>query len=327
MSEISYLLLELATIVLFALTAWHAAQRGLGRLLELTTASIYGILLEWGNILIFQTYHYSAHFWLAIGPVPIIIGLCWGMIVYGAMAYTDQLGLFGWAAPFADTLWAIMLDLGFDAIAIRLELWTWTIPLSEGYFGVPADNFFAWLWVVSFGGYTRWVRSMSSHVRPLFQLGAPVVAFAGLLGGIGLFNLLAAGLYPEGLAPGSGMVIFVGALLACVGIVALGLRRGLAITYGIDLFPTLVRWAMHGYFLIWALLLALFPALRLPGIDMPLFLILIAFILLGLEVIFLMVVLHPKHIRQRQLIFLPILNKASLYQAQHNQAGDSQNKA
>ena len=38
-------------------------------LVELLTAAFYGVLLEWANILLFRTYHYSDDFWVAIGPV------------------------------------------------------------------------------------------------------------------------------------------------------------------------------------------------------------------------------------------------------------------
>src|SRR3712207_6757422 len=116
MSSVAYLFLEIGTLALFALTIWHALQRGRALLLELLSAVIYGILLEWGDMAIFKTYSYSQDFWFALGPVPIIIGLCWGCIIYGAMAYSDQLGLPIWAAPFADALWAIVLDLAFDAV-------------------------------------------------------------------------------------------------------------------------------------------------------------------------------------------------------------------
>lgn len=309
MSTYAYLFLEFGTLILFALTIWHALRRGRMPLLELTSAAIYGILLEWGDILIFKTYSYSQDFWLALGPVPIIIGLCWGCIIYGAMTYSDQLGLPVWAAPFADALWAIILDLALDAVAIRLELWTWTIPLSAGYFGVPADNFFAWLFVAfSFSAYTRWVRhrTRTSWSNMVAQLFAPVAAFAGLLLGIQLFNVLAAVFYPAGMAPGGGMSIFVGGLIVCALVVAVAIwRRGLRVQHGIDLVPTLTRWAMHGYFLGWAVLLALMPELRLPGMDMPLFLIWIALALIAVEALLLVPILHPNVKLHRQIMVLP----------------------
>jgi hypothetical protein len=220
MSLTSYAFLEASTLILFGLTIWHAWRRGRGPLLELSMASLYGILLEWGNILIFRTYHYSPLFLLAIGPVPIVIGLCWGMLIYGAMAYSDQLGLPTWAAPWADTLWAILLDLAFDAVAIRLQLWTWTVPMSAGYFGVPADNFWAWIWVaLSFSAYVRWVRGRRpGALHTVLQMFSPVAAFAGLLLGIGVFNVLVGVFYRERFVPGDGLLLFAGLLLMCAAI-------------------------------------------------------------------------------------------------------------
>ena len=60
----------------------------------------------------------------------------------------------------ADAVWAILLDLALDAVAIRLGLWTWTIRADEGWFGVPWGNFFAWLMVAFwFAFFTRIVRA------------------------------------------------------------------------------------------------------------------------------------------------------------------------
>ncbi len=306
MPRLAYLVLELSTIVLFALTVWHARQRGGEALLELATAAVYGILLEWGNILIFRTYHYAPHFWFAIGPVPIVIGLCWGMIIYGAMAYSDQLGLPRWAAPFGDAIWAIMLDLAFDAVAIRLQLWSWTNPLGTGYFGVPADNFFAWLFVAfAFSAYIRWVRPRNGP-RALqlgLYLSAPIWAFGGLLLGILLYNVAAALAYPGGVPLGGSMPIFVTMLAIFAAIVGWAIwRDDLRPQHGIDVITVLTRWAMHGYFLGWAVLLAWFPALRLSGMDMPAFLIWVAIALLLLEALLLVPVVQRNVGFRRQLV-------------------------
>src|SRR5690349_18390860 len=99
MSIGSYLFLELGTVILFGLTLWHASRRGRGFVLEVVTAAIFGVLLEWGDILLFGTYTYSPGFVLAIGPVPIIIGLCWAMLIYGAMHFSDVLGIDDRLAP------------------------------------------------------------------------------------------------------------------------------------------------------------------------------------------------------------------------------------
>lgn len=309
MSSGAYLFLEISTLILFMLSAWHAWRRGRTPFMELISAAMYGILLEWGNIVIFKTYSYSPDFWLAIGPVPIIIGLCWGLIIYGAMAYSDQLGLPVWAAPFADALWAIVLDLAFDAIAIRLQLWTWIIPLSAGYFGVPADNFFAWLFVaLSFSAYVRWIRHYfrPGWFRAMLQFGAPVAAFIGLLLGIGLFKALAAVFYPAGMPAGGGLPIFAGALIVFTALVGIAIwRHGVRVQPGIDLIPTLSRWAMHGYFLGWAVLLVLIPELRLADMDLPIFLVWVALALLLVEALLLLPLLQQNKRFWRQISLVP----------------------
>jgi hypothetical protein len=315
MSLISYAILEASTLVLFSLTIWHAWWRGRGPLLELSMAALYGILLEWGDILIFRTYHYSPLFLLAIGPVPIVIGLCWGMLIYGAMAYSDQLGLPPWAAPWADAFWAILLDLAFDAVAIRLQLWTWTVPMSAGYFGVPADNFWAWIWVaLSFSAYVRWVRGRrSGALQSVLLFLSPVAAFAGLLFGIGVFNVLVALFYRDRFVPGDGLPLFAGLLLVCAVITATAVwRRRNYIQHGIDLIPTAVRWAMHGYFLLWAVFLFIRPDQRLPGMDMPLFLVIVALLLAAGEIALVLLVTRRTRSLRQQIVLAPTKHSADL---------------
>ena len=96
------------------------------------------------------------------------------------MRITDALGVRRRYAPVVDSVLAISLDLAFDAIAIRMGLWTWVgIDPGDGWFGVPYGNFYAWLFVtLGFSLLTRWLRdaarpdppwsgcSCSSHSRP-----------------------------------------------------------------------------------------------------------------------------------------------------------------
>ena len=294
MSVGAYLFLEAATVALFGMLLLHAARRGVRPLIELLTAAVYGVALEWGDILLFGTYSYSPHFFLAAGPVPIVIGLCWGMIIYGAMRYSDQLGLPVWAAPFADAIWAIVLDLAFDAIAIRLEIGTWRIPLHDGYFGVPAGNFNAWLYVaLGFSAWTRWARARES-VR--LQLWAPITAYTGLIVAIKFFDLLVLILYPANQPGDKGMAIFAATLAIFAAIVGRCVWRGqIRPSGGIDLAPTLARWAMHGYFGAWLILWIMVPGLRLPGMDAPPLLLVVAAGTLLVEVLLLVPLLRSEH--------------------------------
>lgn len=242
-------LVEIALVAIFLLTCRHAARRGRRRLLELLSAALYGLLLEEGDILIFGSYHYSPHFLLAIGHVPIAIAiaLAWAVIIYSCMRISDAYRLSPRLAPFADAIWAIALDFAFDAVAIRVGLWQWNIPLDAGYFGVPAGNFYAWLMVaLSFSAVTRWLRSRPPQAD-WWQLAAPLAAYAGLLLGLGPYLLLKVAFFP---APGGGLPIFAAAALACAAVAAYGLaRRGWPQPSPPDWWPLLARLAFHLYFL------------------------------------------------------------------------------
>ena len=83
-----------------------------------------------------------------LGPVPVVIGVAWGTIIYSVRAFSDSTNLPVWARPVLDGLLAINLDLSMDAVAIRLGMWDWGNGLDFQYFGVPYNNFWAWFWVV-----------------------------------------------------------------------------------------------------------------------------------------------------------------------------------
>jgi hypothetical protein len=218
-----YLALELGAASFFLVAGWLALQRGRLPFLELTSAATFGLLLEQGDQLIFETYHYSPDFVLNLDRAPIAIGLTWALIIAGAMRITDALGVRRRYAPFVDSLLAISLDLAFDAIAIRLGLWTWRgMTLEQGWFGVPAGNYFAWLFVTfGFSLVTRWLRD-ASRERPILeglQLLVPIPAFALLLLPLWPFVVLRPMIDP---APGSGWAFLGVALASFVAIGAWG---------------------------------------------------------------------------------------------------------
>jgi hypothetical protein len=227
-----YLLIEIGAIVFFAIAGWLALRRGRLPFIELISAAVFGLLLEQANQIIFETYEYSPQFALAIDRAPIVIGLTWALIIAGAMRITDALGVRRRYAPIVDSLLAISLDLAFDAVAIRMGLWTWRdIGLEEGWFGVPAGNFYSWLFVVvGFSLFTRWLRDAAHRRRGLewLQLLVPLPAFAVLTASIGLFAVLKPLVDSD---PGGGLPIFWVCLAAFVAIGAWavwGTDRGVA---------------------------------------------------------------------------------------------------
>ena len=204
-----YLLLEVSASLFFIGAALAASRRGRLPFLELVSAATFGILLEEGDQLVFQTYHYSSSWILTVDRAPVVIGLSWALIIAGAMRLTDALGVRRRYAPFVDSVLAISLDLGFDAIAIRIGLWTWhDIGPTQGWFGVPWGNFYSWLIVtLAFSVLTRWLRDAAARRRALewLQLAVPLPAFGLLLSGILPFAILRP---IEDPTPGSGVLIF-----------------------------------------------------------------------------------------------------------------------
>ena len=281
-----YVLIEATASIFFIGAALAALRRGRLPFLELISAAAFGILLEEGDQLVFETYHYSADWILTIDRAPVVIGLTWALIIAGAMRLTDALGVRRRYAPFVDAVLAISLDLAFDAIAIRMGLWTWRgIGPTEGWFGVPAGNFYSWLIVIlAFSSLTRWLRHAAAgrHALEWLQLAVPLPAFGLLLTGILPFAILHPIVDPH---PGGGMALFLVVMAAFVGVAAWGVwgpdrirsyGEGLAI---LDLGLALgTRVAIHGFFIsalvlmgvAWKLPVLLVAALILLAAEWPL---------------------------------------------------------
>ena len=174
---------EVASVVLVAWCVVDPAAHRAGRGAEWLVAVLYGWLLETLDLWIFGTYHYEPVTWWWLGQVPLYIPLLWAVILHSSMALSDRAALPEWARPFLDGLLAVLIDLAVDAIAIRAGLWRWGILLNEGWFGVPAGNLCAWMWVAAwYGGTTRLVRSrVEREGEPGWHRGlVPFVAYAGL---------------------------------------------------------------------------------------------------------------------------------------------------
>jgi hypothetical protein len=265
-----FLLLEIAATLIFAGAALAALRRGRLPFLELISAATFGLLLEEGDQLIFQTYHYSAEWVLVLDRAPLVIGLTWALLIAGAMRITDALGVRRWTAPFVDAVLVIMLDLAFDAVAIRMGMWTWVgISPDQGWFGVPAGNFYAWLFVtLGFSFLSRWLRDGATLWPRLewLQLGVPIPAFAILITSIIPFAMI---LERTGAEPGGGLWLFGLTLAVFVTIALIGVfgprrqapdgRANAIVDLRLAFFT---RFSMHGFFLISLLVMGLVT--RLP---------------------------------------------------------------
>lgn len=183
-----FLFLEIAATLIFAGAALAALRRGRLPFLELISAAAYGLLLEESSQVIFETYRYSPDWTLVLDRAPLVIGLTWALLIAGAMRITDALGVRRWTAPFVDAALVIMLDLAFDAVAIRMGMWTWVdIGPTDGWFGVQAGNFYTWLFVtLGFSFLTRGLRDVAARRRRAewLQLLVPIPAYAILIASI-----------------------------------------------------------------------------------------------------------------------------------------------
>ncbi len=103
---------------------WHARRQGLlrrARLLELAMGVVYGVSLEALTIFQLHAYRYG-HFLVMLGPVPLCIGVDWGVILYSAMTFAEGLPLPRWSLPAVVALLGLNIDLSMDALAIRLDM-------------------------------------------------------------------------------------------------------------------------------------------------------------------------------------------------------------
>lgn len=271
MHRLPYAVIEIAMVALFLLAAWDASRRGRRQLLELLSAVPFGLLLEQGDILIFGSYAYSQLFFLKVGAVPVAIALAWAMIIRSCMAISDAAGVPARLAPFSDAVLAIILDLSFDTIAIRQGLWQWNLPLDRGFFGVPAGNYYAWLFVaLGFSGFTRVVRrwSRSRPALEWLQLLVPLPAYATLLLALIPFIALKSVLFG---APGGGFPIFLLTLIVFAALSVPVLVRGRDRIPPPWRVPLLPRLALHAYALVTGVVLGIFfrsPVLLVVSLAM-----------------------------------------------------------
>lgn len=262
MPDLYFITFELMVYILFGLCLGHAwrssrarRQHGLVGVWQLTAGVLFGLLLEWATIQQLQAYEYGRFLWMW-GPVPVSIGIAWGVIIYTARLFTDSANLPGWARPIADGLLALNIDLSMDVIAIRLGFWEWGMPVDRQFFGVPYANFWAWFWVVFF--FSAGLRLLSRSRRPLAQFLAPLAAIVVGVSGVLATNRLIVNLSEN-------FPVYAGVIIAVIStaLLAVLLQRP-KLT---DRPPTLAAaapLAFHAYFLSAGALSGIFA--RLPAL-------------------------------------------------------------
>ena len=161
---IRYWIVEAASVLLFLGGLWVLRSKGRTRITEYLMMLVYGFVLEFLDMHFFKSYHYSSNFTLMLGGVPVSIALLWAVILAGAMEISDASGIPLTVRPFFDGILALWMDLALDAVAIRMGYWSWKIHLNEGWFGVPAGNLYAWMWVAFFYSvFARAVRRLTDE--------------------------------------------------------------------------------------------------------------------------------------------------------------------
>jgi hypothetical protein len=147
--------------IVCARASWLSRHDDSGRgLAQLISSALFAALFEALNVRQLSgrgSYFYDDKFLLYIDRVPLFIILAWALILWGAMHISDAAPISEAARVGCDAIFAVMLDLGFDVTAIRHEFWTWRgVAFDQAWFGVPAGNFFGWLWVsLAFSALTR----------------------------------------------------------------------------------------------------------------------------------------------------------------------------
>lgn len=167
------------------------------------------------------------------------------------MAISDSTGLPERVRPFLDALLAVLLDLSLDAIAIRIGYWKWMIRLDEGWFGVPAGNLWAWMWVAFFySAFARIVRNLSAKNSrwTWATLLIPFLAYGGLFAAI---KALAFGSTAAGLGTQQERLYLFGGQFVLFLLIVIWQKSGRAGASGEPMSPfwLVARFAIHIYFL------------------------------------------------------------------------------
>jgi uncharacterized membrane protein len=82
-----FLTFEILVLVLFLACLRNAWQRGSWAAWQLLAGVLFGLLLEWATIQQLSAYEYG-RFLLMLGPVPVVVGVAWGTIIYSVRSYS-----------------------------------------------------------------------------------------------------------------------------------------------------------------------------------------------------------------------------------------------
>lgn len=180
--NIPFFLFEMTMTILFVICFFHARRNSVQNIVLLVSGVIYGVLLEWATIQQLDAYSYGKFLFMIAGEVPLMIGVGWGVILYSAMLFSNGTKLPWYLRPVLDGVLALNIDLAMDAAAIRFGMWDWGLPMTEDYFGVPFENFWAWFWViVSFSLAFRTIDRYIPKIKTVAAILAIPLGTAGVM--------------------------------------------------------------------------------------------------------------------------------------------------
>jgi hypothetical protein len=235
---------EMVALLFFGVAMYEEWKQSRRAAVLLAVACVYGLGLEILNMHVFRTYHYHSDF-IRLRGAPLVIGPMWALILVSSMRQSDGLGVVPWARPLSDGALCVLIDLGMDAVAIRLKYWTWNIPLHEGFYGVPASNLFAWICVgVCFSACARFALRRGGIPALLMVAPCAYVLLFILFLANGVFQGIA-GLHTEA----EKLPVFWVALFVCLA--CMTLFRSSRLVDRAPLVGVYGAWraAIHGYFL------------------------------------------------------------------------------
>ncbi|MHA1521767.1 MAG: carotenoid biosynthesis protein [Promethearchaeota archaeon] len=174
-------------------------SRDYTRIGELINGTIFGVMLEYLNILVFEGYLYHPDFWLQAGTVPnnvpLVIGLAWGLLGITTRAIVDRFEFPTLVSLLFATILAVTFDLFLDVVAVRLEggFWLWSgLPenwdiTNSALYGVPWGNYIGWFFVMFYLGLFNFItRRLDKPTRKWIHivriLLVPIVSNLALLG-------------------------------------------------------------------------------------------------------------------------------------------------
>lgn len=167
--EFNHILVEVSITLLFTVFIIYLTKKDKKNLKLVFYLLIYAFLFENLHVILSKNlvggYFYDSQF-ILIGYTPLFIILSWAMIIYSSMTITNSFSFSESSKPFVDALLTVLIDLIVDVPAIRLGFWVWnSYGISDGWFGVPANNFIGWL-IVTFAFCYFW-RNYSKKLGPL----------------------------------------------------------------------------------------------------------------------------------------------------------------